>query len=168
MTVGGIAGVARIIQKTARGRQEHLFSGPLRIGRDKNLNIQLDDLKSSREHTYFYVAKNGKRRSYWVRDLGSRNGTFVNNRKLSAPARLSDGDVVRVGSTEFVFRMDPGEAAPARRPRAVRSEPTPIRSARVPAGIRMVRIAVLVVTFVAGAWGAKLFATRQINSLFGS
>ena len=42
-----------------------------------------------------------------VRDLGSTNGTFVNNQRLAAPRRLADGDVLRLGgATQFKVRMD--------------------------------------------------------------
>ena len=45
-----------------------------------------------------------------VSDAGlSRNGTFVNEQRLSERRRLSDGDVIRVGTTRIVFRS--GDAA---------------------------------------------------------
>ena len=40
-----------------------------------------------------------------VRDLGSTNGTFVNNVRLSAEHRLRNGDEVRFGSCRVVFRL---------------------------------------------------------------
>lgn len=45
-----------------------------------------------------------------VRDLGSTNGTFVNNVRLSAEHRLRNGDEVRFGSSRVVFRL---RSAPA-------------------------------------------------------
>ena len=40
-----------------------------------------------------------------LEDLGSKNGTFVNGKRLSAAAGLADGDEVRLGSVPFAFRM---------------------------------------------------------------
>ena len=40
-----------------------------------------------------------------VRDLGSTNGTFVNNARLSAEHRLRNGDEIRFGSSRVVFRL---------------------------------------------------------------
>jgi DNA-binding NarL/FixJ family response regulator len=40
-----------------------------------------------------------------VRDLGSTNGTFVNNSRLSAEHRLRNGDEIRFGSSRLVFRL---------------------------------------------------------------
>jgi pSer/pThr/pTyr-binding forkhead associated (FHA) protein len=41
-----------------------------------------------------------------VRDLGSTNGTFVNNQRLRGPRRLRDGDIVRVGeNTQLKVRI---------------------------------------------------------------
>jgi pSer/pThr/pTyr-binding forkhead associated (FHA) protein len=36
-----------------------------------------------------------------VEDIGSTNGTFVNGARVTTPRRLSSGDVVRVGQTDF-------------------------------------------------------------------
>lgn len=166
--------MARIIQRGATGAQEHLFDGPIRIGRDKNLSISLDDKKCSREHTFFYVVEQDGRKSHWVRDLGSRNGTFVNDQKLAAPVQLKTGDVVRVGDSEFVFHADAVEAPPPpkrappsapRHPRVSRqTEPVETPSA----GGAVARMLLLLVVFAATVVAAKFFAARYIDSLFAS
>jgi len=46
-----------------------------------------------------------------VRDLGSTNGTFVNNTRVTAECRLRNGDEVMVGASRLVFRMR--DAAPS-------------------------------------------------------
>jgi DNA-binding CsgD family transcriptional regulator len=51
-----------------------------------------------------------------VRDLGSRNGTFLNGERVLTSAILQPGDEIRVGGTRLVFRGDPtasGEATKA-------------------------------------------------------
>lgn len=163
--------MAKLIQRGPKGTQEHLFGGSLRVGRDKGLDIPLDDGRCSREHTLFYLAEQDGRRGYWVRDLESRNGTYVNGRKLLSPAELSAGDVVKVGGSEFVFQPDPGEAAappaPARAPEA----PAPARLSRASVAppsplVGLLRAAVLLMVFAASTYGTKLAADRYLGSLF--
>ena len=46
----------------------------------------------------------GKNGAWYVEDLGSTNGTFVNEQKLAAPAMVQPGDRVRVGTTVMELR----------------------------------------------------------------
>ena len=78
-----------------------LKEGPLsRIGRGLECDVVLSDPLSSRVHATL-VAEEGE---WWVRDDGSRNGTFVNGQKVDE-ARLTEGDLLRVGSSEFTFHQ---------------------------------------------------------------
>jgi hypothetical protein len=71
------------------------------IGRDPNrATIKVDDPLVSRQHAQFNLEKS----HVLVYDLASTNGTFVNNRRVQMQT-LNDGDVVRVGQTEFVFKQ---------------------------------------------------------------
>lgn len=60
-----------------------------------------NDNTLSRRHVEFSVNE-GK---VFVKDLGSANGTFLRNRKLTAnePMQLSEGDLLRIGQTEFTL-----------------------------------------------------------------
>ena len=71
---------------------------PNRIGRGLDCDIILADALSSRVHAIVLCEDD----AWWVRDSGSRNGTFVNNQKVDE-ARLIAGSVLKVGSTEFAF-----------------------------------------------------------------
>ena len=73
---------------------------PTRIGRGLECDIVLSDPLSSRVHATV-VFEDGE---YWVRDAGSRNGSFVNGQKIDE-ARLSDGNLLRVGSSEFTYHQ---------------------------------------------------------------
>ncbi|MCX7854155.1 MAG: FHA domain-containing protein, partial [Caldilineales bacterium] len=42
---------------------------------------------------------------YWLADLGSANGTFVNGERLAGPRRLADGDLVGLGGPEPLLRF---------------------------------------------------------------
>ena len=65
------------------------------IGRAIGCELRLDDTFVSQQHARIF-AKNG---SWYVEDLGSTNGTFVNEQRLAAPAMLTSGDRIRVGTT---------------------------------------------------------------------
>ncbi|TMK59663.1 MAG: FHA domain-containing protein [Actinobacteria bacterium] len=65
------------------------------IGRAMGCDLRLEDTYVSQEHARIF-AKNG---SWYVEDLGSTNGTFVNEQRLAAPAMLTSGDRIRVGTT---------------------------------------------------------------------
>lgn len=61
-----------------------------------------DDLTVSRLHAMFEPIAGG----WCVRDLGSRNGTSVNGRRVFAEQHLIDGDEVRMGASVVVFHGD--------------------------------------------------------------
>lgn len=82
------------------------------IGRMGDNRIILPDDLASRHHCVVEPWQDGFR----VRDLGSSNGTKVNNSRVTAEV-LDNGDVVVVGSTELQF-IDPAQLEPRKRPMA--------------------------------------------------
>ncbi len=64
------------------------------IGRSTECQITINDTKVSRKHTTFFI----KNRKLYVKDNGSTNGTFVNNKKIFEK-KLSCGDDIRLGTT---------------------------------------------------------------------
>jgi len=68
------------------------------IGRNLKNDLQIDNLAVSNFHAHI-VCQLGH---YFVEDLGSTNGTFVNDRKIGKWA-LADGDVITVGKHTLVF-----------------------------------------------------------------
>ena len=71
---------------------------PVTIGRSGENTISLDgDEFASGQHARIESQRDG----VWILDLGSTNGTFVNGARVTTPRRLSKGDVVRVGQTDF-------------------------------------------------------------------
>jgi hypothetical protein len=65
------------------------------VGRAPECELRLDDTYLSQQHARIF----GKNSTWYVEDLGSTNGTFVNEQKLGAPAMIQPGDKVRVGTT---------------------------------------------------------------------
>jgi pSer/pThr/pTyr-binding forkhead associated (FHA) protein len=76
------------------------------IGRATDVDFILEDTLASRRH----VRLSEEAGAWIVEDLGSRNGTLVNGQRVQRQA-VNDGDVLRVGGTEMIFRGD--VAAPA-------------------------------------------------------
>lgn len=83
---------------------------PLELGRDPSLPYALDDPKVSRRHAR--VSATGEIAS--VEDLGSRNGTFLNESPLEIATAIRPGDRIRVGLTVLELRpaAEAARAAP--------------------------------------------------------
>jgi pSer/pThr/pTyr-binding forkhead associated (FHA) protein len=75
-----------------------LTDAEIRIGRDPSNSLAISDLSLSRRHCVLNLEHD----SYKIRDLDSRNGTFVNGGAVSEK-RLNHGDQVSVGESVFVF-----------------------------------------------------------------
>jgi DNA-binding CsgD family transcriptional regulator len=85
--------------------------GETTLGRAASSGARIDDDKVSREHAI--VERTGT--SGWrITDLDSTNGTFVNEQRVRADRPLRDGDRIRVGDSELVFRA-PRQTEGARR-----------------------------------------------------
>ena len=73
--------------------------GGLSIGRSRDADVQIEDRYASGIHARIFSRD---ARSY-VEDMSSTNGTLLNDAELKGEAELLDGDVVRIGDTEFRF-----------------------------------------------------------------
>ncbi len=83
----------------ARGRKFALIGQPQSIGRDGDIQI-LDTAASRRHAEVFQLDK-----TFFLRDLDSRNGTFLNDLKIEKETPLHPGDVIHIGSTLLVFEQ---------------------------------------------------------------
>jgi class 3 adenylate cyclase len=92
----------------------------LTVGRGDEAGLLLDDPEISRAHAVLGPTAEGLE----VRDLGSLNGTWVNGERISSPAVLVPGDVVRIGTTRIEV-LAAGGRGPAAGPR---SSPTPVEA----------------------------------------
>jgi hypothetical protein len=79
------------------GADDHEINGSFTIGRSSSSDMVIADSEASRIHAE--VSRVGGALS--VRDLGSTNGTRVNDRIIEASTILSAGDVIRIGNTEI-------------------------------------------------------------------
>src|SRR5438105_7387548 len=77
------------------------IQGNLSVGRSPKNTLVLDSPKISRRQAIINVQNVGE---FWLIDLGSSNGTFLNKRRVHQPVRLCDQDQVMIGDTVFAFR----------------------------------------------------------------
>lgn len=89
-----------------QGRQYDLSVPKTILGRHPDCQVVVEVGAVSRQH----CAVSEDNGDYFIEDLKSRNGTFVNGEQLQARKRLYDGDVIRVCEVEFTFH---GRARPA-------------------------------------------------------
>lgn len=67
------------------------------IGRGTDCDVVIQDLKASRRHCQLSRKEDG----FLLEDLGSRNGTYVNGQKISAPILLKANHTFQIGDTMF-------------------------------------------------------------------
>jgi DNA-binding winged helix-turn-helix (wHTH) protein len=77
-----------------------LLDGPNPVGRDPEATVWIDSDTVSRRHALIHVAQ----ATATLEDLGSKNGTAVNGRRIDAPTPLADGDELSIGSARMTFR----------------------------------------------------------------
>src|SRR5689334_17308297 len=84
------------------GRRDlRLESGDVwRLGRSPKCTIELKDETVSRNHAMIQRAENGE---FHFIDLGSQNGSFVNDRRVSTPVALKNSDRIKIGRTVITF-----------------------------------------------------------------
>ncbi len=90
--------LAMLVDKSRPDRRYDL-TGTVNIGRSSDNQVSLQDPTVSRHHAW--IKSEGE--AFSVFDVGSANGTFVNDERVEAPRPLESGDVVRFGDAEFIF-----------------------------------------------------------------
>ena len=104
------------------GRQFPLRNGQSwAIGRGDGCAVMLDSRSVSRLHALVQLREGG---AMSLVDLGSRNGSFVNNRRVSVPVLLSDRDSLVFGDQEFVFHNPQASDTGASPLESTRNAPT--------------------------------------------
>lgn len=97
--------------------------GGFLIGRDGHMQLRLSEQGASRQHAEIFRVGG----LYFIRDLTSRNGTFVNEKQVTEVV-LRDGDHIRVGETVGIFLA--GENSPKARVLRVDESLEPVESIR--------------------------------------
>ncbi len=80
--------------------EQYALEDNMTIGRDSDNNIAITDSFLSGRHAMFMRQD----RSYFIKDLDTTNGTFVNGEKLAdTPMQLKDGDKIQIGQLNFLY-----------------------------------------------------------------
>ena len=90
--------LAMLVNKV-RPDQKYDLKGTMNVGRAPDNQIVVDHPTISRHHGWIKEDEG----AFMVFDIGSANGTFVNDERIEAPRNLQNGDVIRFGEVEFVF-----------------------------------------------------------------
>lgn len=91
---------AMLLLQTPGGPQPiPLESTMVALGRGLGNDVILEDTRVSRHHAQLRY----RQRRFWITDLGSTNGTFVNGQRVTETS-LRDGDMVSLGGLELTFR----------------------------------------------------------------
>ena len=105
---GEVSVLVRTDEPEQRFAQGTVFEvGPVgaTLGRLPENSICLTDGRLSRHHARIEF-RDG---SYWLSDLGSQNGTVVNDRPLSEAHRLQAGDSIELGTSRLTVMLDPDD-----------------------------------------------------------
>ena len=73
-----------------------LGATPVVIGRSPASTLVLEDEYASAQHARLLPDQDG---NWWIEDMGSRNGTTVDDERLTAPRYVKAGDIIRIGQT---------------------------------------------------------------------
>ncbi|HWX75067.1 MAG TPA: FHA domain-containing protein [Solirubrobacteraceae bacterium] len=95
----------RLIVERAPGHEPGMIydlDADLVLGRGDRAEIRLEDPFASARHARVYEQGN----IVVIEDLGSTNGTYLNEELLESPRPLHPGDRVRIGDSEFAFEVD--------------------------------------------------------------
>ncbi len=76
-----------------------LIEEKISVGRLPDNSIHLQDAFCSGHHAFLYAVDNG----YVIRDNNSKNGTFLNGKRIPGRAELKKGDEILIGTTRIVY-----------------------------------------------------------------
>jgi len=77
-----------------------LSDGQLQVGRAEACQVRLSDTYASQFHARIF-RRDG---SWFVEDMGSTNGTYLNQRRVTSPSELRAGDRLKIGKTTLELR----------------------------------------------------------------
>ena len=87
-----------------RDRPIVLGAGEQVMGRDAACGVWVDAEGVSRRHARIRVPSDAESRGVTIEDLGSTNGTYVQNRRIAGETKLENGDRIQMGHAKLVFR----------------------------------------------------------------
>lgn len=102
-----------VLEDLRTGRKYPIPNYPMLIGREKFSSICITIPEISRKHAKVFE-RNG---AFFIQDMGSINGTFVNDKRIIDPEALKDGDRIKIsinkkypkGAREYIFKLNVSE-----------------------------------------------------------
>ncbi|MFK4083394.1 FHA domain-containing protein [Kribbella sp. NPDC020789] len=91
----GLPGSVTIADGPQAGVGATLVDEPVVIGRGSDCQIRLDDDYSSTRHSRLFLSEG----QWWVEDLGSTNGTYLDGQRVTRPVPAEIGGSIRIGRT---------------------------------------------------------------------
>ncbi|MGO9314283.1 MAG: FHA domain-containing protein, partial [Syntrophobacteraceae bacterium] len=95
--------MAKLIIRDGNGIREVTLDEANSVGRSPSNQIQISDQLVSKQHCLIFADQSG---NYSIKDLGSRNGTFVNKKRIRNDTALQNGDEISLGTTSCMFQLD--------------------------------------------------------------
>ena len=95
----------KVLEGTLKGEQFEVTPDGIVIGRGDDCQVRLTEPGVSREHARVFLHNAG----VWVQDLGSRNGVYVKNARITRAKSLSPGTRFTVGDHTFVISLTEDE-----------------------------------------------------------
>ncbi|MGQ9426040.1 FHA domain-containing protein [Gilvimarinus sp. F26214L] len=97
--------LAQLVEDVVTHRFE-IADPQLTIGRHPSNDVQIDEEAVSGKHALIIAERNAffsAHKEYFLEDLGSTNGTFVNGERINGRVRLQHNDLIRMAWTQFKF-----------------------------------------------------------------
>ena len=122
-----------------KGKRYSVTEAGLMVGRDDTCDVVIPDAGVSRQHARVLLHN----AAVWVQDEGSRNGVFVNGKRVVRHRQLSPGVEMLIGEHAFTLELAAGLPAPAPEPA---QEPTvQLPQRRLPLAMPLLGVGILVV-----------------------
>jgi pSer/pThr/pTyr-binding forkhead associated (FHA) protein len=97
--------LAQLVEDVVTHRFE-LSEQPLTIGRHPSNIVHINDEAISGRHAVIEMEPNkhfANHKEYWLEDLDSTNGTYVNGKRVFVRVRLHHNDIIRLAWSQFKF-----------------------------------------------------------------
>lgn len=98
------------------------------IGRVAGNDLVIADASISRKHAQ--LAREGN--NFFLEDLGSANGTFINDKKISKRQRIKNKDILKVGTVSLFFQEEGAQDREAEHTKAFEEKATPSKNQQTP------------------------------------